>query len=65
MKLETASAARPAQVFRDRQDPRVSLVSVGTRDRKGNQETQACMVSQGSRDSREPRAPLEFLDPRE
>lgn len=65
MKPETASVARSSGVFRDCQDPRVLLVSMGNWERKGTKETQACTVSLGSQDSREPQAPLEFLDPRE
>lgn len=65
MKLETASAARSSQVSRDRRDPKVFLASMGSLERKVTKETQACTGSLGSRDSREPRASLELLDPKE
>lgn len=65
MRLETANVARSWRVFRDCQDPKVFLVSMGSSERKATKETQACMVSLGSQDSREPRVSLELLDPKE
>lgn len=65
MKLETANVARSSGVFRDCQDPKVFPVSMGSSERKATKETQACTVSLGSQDSREPRALLELLDPKE
>lgn len=57
--------ARSSGVFRDCRDPKVSLVPMGSSERKATKETQACTVSLGSQDSREPRASLELLDPKE
>lgn len=65
MKLETASVTSSSGVFQDCQDPRVFLVSMGSWERKGTKGNQACTVSLGSQDSREPQASLDFRDPRE
>lgn len=65
MKLETANVARSSRVFQDCRDPKVFPGSMGNSERKATKETQAFTVSLGSQDSREPRALLELLDPKE